>query len=89
MAEEKKMDKEIRGEERQKIEQKFKEIEKKIKEDDISTSQLYEWFKEEIDRKDKEIEILRKDNHALFMTAIKANQRNLDTNLVSKDNKDK
>ncbi len=67
------------NEERKKeIEKKFLKIEQDLKNDDISKAQLYEWFKEEIERKDKDIERLKKENHVLFMTALKANQNKLD-----------
>lgn len=78
------------SEERKRIEDRFKEIEKKIKENTIKIPQLYVWFKEEIDRKDKEIQRLKKDNHVLFMTALKANQNSMDyTKLVNEDNEHK
>jgi len=78
------------SEERKRIEEKFKEIEKKIKENTIDTPQLYAWFKEEIDRKDKEIQRLKKDNHVLFMTALKANQNSMNyTKLVNSDDEHK
>lgn len=59
------------------IKKKFKDIDKEIKKDNIDIKQLYQWFKEEIERKDKEIIRLKKDNDILFKTAIKARSAQL------------
>ena len=61
----------MKPEERKK---RFEEIEKEVKENKVSIQQLHQWFKEEIDRKDKEIERLKKENHVLFKTALKSRE---------------
>jgi hypothetical protein len=65
----------------------FKEIEKEIKSNSISLEQLYAWFKEEIDRKDKELTRLREENHVLFMTALKAKESQLFSKEMKGENK--
>jgi hypothetical protein len=60
--------------EKKRLEKKFKEIESNLKKDTISKKQLYEWFKEEIERKDKEVERLKKENHILFLTAMRSRE---------------
>jgi len=52
-------------------EKKFKEIEKQVKEHKIDPQQLFDWYKEELERKEKQITALRKDNEVLFKTAFK------------------
>jgi predicted nuclease with TOPRIM domain len=66
--------------EKNRLKKKFKELETQIKKNEISKSQLYEWFKEEIERKDSEIEKLKKDNHVLFMTALRSREIMLSNN---------
>jgi hypothetical protein len=66
---------EIKEKDSEKVKERFEEIKKEIKENKLSIDQLYEWFKEELSRKDTEIQRLKKDNHILFMTALKAKDR--------------
>jgi len=75
-------DKEKQDEHEKSIEASFKEIEGQLKQGEISKEQLYSWFKEEIERKDKEIERLKKDNHLLFMTALRANENKIAQSLT-------
>ncbi|MCB9359361.1 hypothetical protein H6503_05500 [Candidatus Woesearchaeota archaeon] len=53
------------------------DMEKEIKSNTVSIEQLHQWFKEQIERRDAEIEQLKKDNEILFNTAMKANEKNL------------
>lgn len=67
------------------IEKKFEEIQKEINEDTISKEQIFAWFKEEIERKDKIIEELRKNNEILFNTAVRYNERELENLKINSD----
>ena len=53
----------------------FEDIKEEMKTSSVSKEQLHAWFKEEIDRKDKIIADLKKENSLLFRTAMRANER--------------
>lgn len=59
----------------QNIASAFKEMREALDAPAVSKDQLYVWFKEEIDRKDKLIAELKKENALLFRTAMRANER--------------
>jgi hypothetical protein len=80
------MEKDKEQETAKELENSFREIEEKLKQDSITKDQLYEWFKEEIDRKDAIIDKLKKDNHVLFKTALKANEKALDDQVAYTNN---
>jgi len=56
----------------------MKDMEKQIEENKVDIKQLHAWFKEEIDRKDKEIERLKKENDVLFKTALRAQDKKVE-----------
>lgn len=61
------------------LEQKYKELEEQIKADKVSVPQIYAWFKEELERKEKEIQQLKNDNMLLFNTAMKAREHEFES----------
>jgi hypothetical protein len=63
----------------QKTNKEFEEIEKEINENSISKEKIFEWFKEELERKDKIIKELRENNEILFNTAVRYNEREIST----------
>ncbi len=66
---------EIASEQKSKIAIEFERIEKEIEENSLSKEQLFEWFREEITRKDVLIAKLKKDNAVLFNTAMRSSDR--------------
>ncbi|MFT4343356.1 MAG: hypothetical protein ACMXYE_01265 [Candidatus Woesearchaeota archaeon] len=65
----------------------YKEIEKELQKDTISKETLYQWFKEELQRKDDEIAKLKNANNVLFKTALKANERTIEDKEVTSNKK--
>lgn len=72
-----KKNKEKEAKDSKKVFNKFNELEKEIAKNKISIPQLHAWFKEEIERKDKEIQRLKKENDVLFRTAMKSREQML------------
>lgn len=63
--------------EKEKLVKELEKIKKEIDNNTITKEQLFNWYKEEIQRKDELISKLRKDNELLFKTAMKSNEREI------------
>lgn len=71
-----------------KIQKEFERIKKELEEDTLSKEQLFQWYKEEIERRDAIIDKLKLNNEILFNTAMRSNDRDLERMTSHNDKND-